>query len=186
MPLLLLFVIVPVVEMWVLIQVGSKIGALTTIALVLLTAMIGLALLRKQGVSTLARANQRMQAGEMPAKEMVEGLFLAVGGALLLTPGFVTDLIGFSCLIPGLRSLVIGRLMKHVVMRASAGGASFGAGSAGGSFGGGQAPYRDRPFRRGRHGDDFIEGEYERQDSPQQSTLEPGTPDQDSSEKGDR
>ena len=88
MPLLMLFVIMPVVEMWVLVEVGSEIGALTTIGLVLLTAMLGLALLRQQGVSTLMRANQRMQSGQLPAQEMVEGIFLAVGGALLLTPGF--------------------------------------------------------------------------------------------------
>lgn len=125
MPLLLLFVVVPVVEMWLLIEVGSKIGALPTIGLVLLTAMIGLALLKRQGVSTLTRANQRMAAGEMPAEEMVEGIFLAVGGALLLTPGFITDVIGFCCLIPGVRNILIGRMLKNVILKATAQGGSF-------------------------------------------------------------
>lgn len=152
MPLLMLFVIMPVLEMWVLIEVGSKIGALTTIGLVLLTAMLGLALLRQQGVSTVMRANQRMQSGQLPAQEMVEGIFLAVGGALLLTPGFVTDAVGFACLIPGVRQILIGRLLKKAIFRATSGRAGFYQSSQG--FSAGQ-----------RSGDDIIEGEY-RQDEP--------------------
>ncbi len=151
MPLLILFVIMPVVEMWVLIEVGSQIGALTTIGLVLLTAMLGLALLRQQGVSTLMRANQRMQSGQLPAQEMVEGIFLAVGGALLLTPGFITDAVGFACLIPGLRQIIIGRLLKKAIFRATAGGAGF--------YNSSRGPGADRG-----QGDDIIEGEY-RQES---------------------
>lgn len=111
--LFLLFVITPIVEMWVLIKVGGVIGALPTIGLVLLTAVIGLALLRQQGFATLLRARQKMAEGQVPAKEMVEGIFLAVGGALLLTPGFVTDAIGFFCLVPGLRHLLILWGMRH-------------------------------------------------------------------------
>jgi UPF0716 protein FxsA len=155
MPLLMLFVIMPVVEMWVLIEVGSEIGALTTIGLVLLTAMLGLALLRQQGVSTLMRANQRMQSGQLPAQEMVEGIFLAVGGALLLTPGFITDGVGFACLIPGLRQIIIGRLLKKAIFRATAGGAGFYNSSQGRGPG---------AASRGQ-GDDIIEGEY-RQENP--------------------
>lgn len=114
MPILLaLFIITPIAEMWVLIQVGIRIGALSTIGLVFLTAVIGLALLRQQGLSTLFRANQRMQAGQLPAQEMGEGIFLAIGGALLLTPGFITDVIGFSCLIPTVRQWMIGRFLKR-------------------------------------------------------------------------
>lgn len=111
---LILFILIPIAEMWLLIEVGSRIGALPTIGLVLLTAIIGLALLRQQGFSTLMRAQQRMAVGEIPAQEMGEGLFLAVGGALLLTPGFITDAIGFSCLIPGLRQAVMGRLLRRM------------------------------------------------------------------------
>jgi len=104
---LLLFVVIPVIEMWLLIKVGGIIGALPTIGLVLLTAMIGLALLRQQGFSTLMRARSKMEGGQLPASEMIEGLFLAVGGALLLTPGFFTDAIGFACLLPGIRQVII-------------------------------------------------------------------------------
>jgi UPF0716 protein FxsA len=111
--LLMLFIIVPIAEMWVLIEVGTQIGALNTIFLVFLTAVIGLALLRQQGLSTLMRVNQRMEAGELPATEILEGVFLAVGGALLLTPGFITDAIGFCCLIGPLRRGMIGYFVRQ-------------------------------------------------------------------------
>lgn len=111
---LVLFILIPIAEMWVLIEVGGAIGALPTIGLVLLTAVIGLAMLRQQSFSTFIRAQQRMQSGEIPAREMGEGLFLAVGGALLLTPGFITDAVGFACLIPGIRQAVIRLLLQRV------------------------------------------------------------------------
>lgn len=115
--LLAAFIVLPILEMWVLISVGSKIGALPTIGLVLLTAVIGLSLLRYQGFQTLQRARQKMDSGELPAQEMAEGLFLAVGGALLLTPGFITDAIGFFCLIPGLRQGVLRLLVNALGMK---------------------------------------------------------------------
>ena len=105
--LLLIFILVPILEMVVLIKVGGAIGALSTVFMVFATAAIGLALLRKQGPSTLLKAQQKMQTGQLPAKEIVEGIFLAVGGALLLTPGFITDTLGFCCLIPGIRHVII-------------------------------------------------------------------------------
>ncbi|WP_288130753.1 FxsA family protein [Microbulbifer sp.] len=146
-PLLILFIALPILEMWVLISVGQEIGALPTIGLVLLTAVVGLALLRRQSLSTVTRAQQKMQAGEMPAREMAEGIFLAVGGALLLTPGFITDAIGFVCLIPGLRQLVLGRLLSHVVILTP------GKPGRGPSAG----PARDRSGN-------IIEGDYQRED----------------------
>ncbi|WOX06143.1 FxsA family protein [Microbulbifer pacificus] len=115
-PFLVLFIVLPILEMWLLITVGEKIGALPTIGLVLFTAVVGVALLRRQGISTLMRAQEKMRAGEVPAREMAEGIFLAVGGALLLTPGFITDALGFICLIPGLRQLVLGKLLNHIVV----------------------------------------------------------------------
>lgn len=110
--LLLLFIVVPVVEMWLLIQVGSVIGALPTIALVLLTAMIGVALLRREGLKTLLRGNEKLESGELPAQEMLEGMILAVSGALLLTPGFATDFAGFLGLIPWSRRWLAAKLLS--------------------------------------------------------------------------
>ncbi len=111
--LLLLFIAVPVVEMWLLIEVGSVIGAFPTIGLVLLTAMIGLALLRREGLSTLMRGNSKLERGELPAQEMIEGLVLAVSGALLLTPGFFTDFVGFLGLIPFTRQWLVKRMIAR-------------------------------------------------------------------------
>ena len=113
--LLLLFLVMPIIEMWLLIKVGGVIGALPTIGLVLLTACIGLGLLRIQGTSALMSARQKLAANEIPAREMADGLFFAIGGALLLTPGFVTDAIGFACLTPGVRTIIIHFFAKHVI-----------------------------------------------------------------------
>lgn len=118
--LFLLFVALPILEMWLLIEVGARIGALPTIALVVLTAFIGVNLLRQQGISTLTRAQTRLNAGEVPAIEILEGLFLAVGGALLLTPGFFTDALGFCCLIRPLRRRLINRLLQSGMIQANA------------------------------------------------------------------
>ncbi|MCB1669351.1 MAG: FxsA family protein [Pseudomonadales bacterium] len=114
MPLLLLFIVMPVVEMWVLIKVGQHIGAAPTIGLVLLTAAVGYALLKQQGFETLFRARQKMASGELPAREMAEGLILAVSGALLLTPGFCTDAIGFVGLIPFTRRRLVNKIIANM------------------------------------------------------------------------
>ena len=156
-PLLILFIVMPILEMWVLISVGQEIGALPTIGLVLLTAVVGLALLRKQGVSTIMRAQQKMQAGEMPAREMAEGIFLAVGGALLLTPGFITDALGFACLIPGVRQLIIGRLIGHIVVVRGTTYSQGGYQQPGGARQPGSRQSHDKPH-------DVIEGDYQRED----------------------
>lgn len=145
---LVLFIGIPIIEMAVLIQVGTMIGVFPTLALVLLTAIIGAALLKQQGLATLTRASQRLNSGELPAREVAEGLILAVGGALLLTPGFVTDTVGFLCLIPGTRQWFISQAMKRMVVR--------GQGTSFFTFGSGSGPFG--PKAGGR--DDIIEGEY--------------------------
>ncbi len=123
--LFLLFIIVPIIEITLLINVGQAIGAWYTIGLVLLSAFIGVNMLRHQGLSTLMRARSRMDSGEVPAQEMVEGLVLAVGGALLITPGFVTDVIGFCCLIPLTRHALVKPLLRQLAVSAARQGAAF-------------------------------------------------------------
>lgn len=153
--LFLLFIIVPIIEITILIQVGQAIGAWYTVGLVLLSAFIGVNMLRQQGLSTLARAQQRMDQGEVPGQEMVEGIVLAVGGALLVTPGFVTDVVGFSCLIPAIRKTVVKGLLSRFTIIA--------AGQAGthAHYSGPHGPHQDSvPPREG----DIIDGEYERRD----------------------
>jgi UPF0716 protein FxsA len=105
--LFLLFILVPLVEIYFLIQVGSVIGAIPTIGLVVFTALLGAMLLRFQGMTTLQRTRMSMAAGQVPALEMLEGVLLLFSGVLLLTPGFFTDAIGFAFLIPPLRQALI-------------------------------------------------------------------------------
>ena len=107
---LLLFLVVPLAEIYLLIEIGSAFGAAPTIVLVVLTAVVGAALMRAQGIATLLRARASMAAGEVPAIELIEGAVILVAGALLLTPGFVTDAVGFACLVPALR--------RHLIVRA--------------------------------------------------------------------
>lgn len=111
--LLLSFVLLPIAEIALLLKVGAGLGVLNTLAFVIFTAVLGAYLVRQQGLSTLSRLQQETNAGRMPAKEIAEGVILLVAGAVLLTPGFITDAIGFSLLVPAVRNAVI----KHVVAR---------------------------------------------------------------------
>jgi len=118
---LLLFIVMPIVEMWLLITVGGHIGAMNTIFLVMLTALVGIGLLKRQGFATLWRGQEKLQQGQVPAQEMIEGIVLAVSGALLLTPGFVTDVVGFLGLLPITRILAVkAMLSKFSMVNASA------------------------------------------------------------------
>lgn len=109
----LLFIIIPLLELYLIIKVGGYIGALWTVIIVIGTAVVGVNLLRMQGFNTLRRAQQNMEQGAMPAMEMMEGIVLAVGGALLITPGFLTDTLGFICLIPFTRQALIRGFIKR-------------------------------------------------------------------------
>lgn len=118
--LFIAFLTIPVIEIYFLIQVGSTIGAFYTILIVFGTAILGAQLLRQQGLSTFARAQQSLNNHEMPAMEMLEGLILLITGALLLTPGFFTDIVGFLCLIPFVRQFLVKKLIKKfTVIQAS-------------------------------------------------------------------
>ena len=109
--LLLPFIILPILEMLVLIEVGSVIGAWNAVALVLFGAIVGLQVIRQQGLSTMIKAQQKMAAGELPATEMVEGFMIAIGGGLMLVPGLVTDVFGILLLIPPVRRFIIKRMI---------------------------------------------------------------------------
>ena len=108
---LLLFISIPLIEIYFLIQVGSHIGALPTIGLSVFTALFGGALVRIQGFAVLGRVHEAMARNQLPALEMLDGTLLFVAGLVLLLPGFVTDVLGFLLLVPGLRR----RLIAHVV-----------------------------------------------------------------------
>jgi UPF0716 protein FxsA len=111
--LFLLFLVVPLVEIYLLIKIGSVVGAGMTIFLVVFTAFLGAVLVRAQGFSTLARMQGQMDTGQLPALEIMEGVMLFVAGALLLTPGFFTDAVGFVFLTPPLRRVIIRWIIEH-------------------------------------------------------------------------
>lgn len=103
--LLLLFIAVPVAELYVLISIGGAIGVLPTIVLVFLTALAGAALARMQGLATMLRVRESLDQGFMPAEELLDGLIILVAGMSLLTPGFLTDIVGLLMLLPGPRNI---------------------------------------------------------------------------------
>ncbi len=98
--LILLFLLTPAVELALLIQVDQLIGFWATIALIIVTGVVGSHLARREGLSTWGRLNRRLQAGDLPGKELADGVIILVSGALLITPGILTDVIGFSGLQP--------------------------------------------------------------------------------------
>jgi UPF0716 protein FxsA len=107
-----IFVIVTLAEIYVLVSVGQAIGGLSTVLLVVITAFIGSSLLRQQGWSTMAKAQQSMSEGRTPAMEMMEGVVILVSGILLLTPGFLTDALGLLGLMPWSRSYFINHFLE--------------------------------------------------------------------------
>ena len=114
--LVALFIVVPIVELYVIIQIGSAIGVAPTIALLLADALLGSLLLRHQGRGAWRRFNEALAQRRFPGREVADGLLIAIGGTLLLTPGFVTDIVGLILLIPPTRAIVR-RLMRGYVGR---------------------------------------------------------------------
>lgn len=104
--LFLLFIVTPIVEIGLFIVVGGRIGILATLAVVIVTAIIGASLVSRQGRGELARARRTIMSGSFPGRELAHGAMILVAGALLLTPGFLTDAIGFSLLVPAIRETV--------------------------------------------------------------------------------
>jgi len=124
MPLLALivvFIVVPLAELYVIIQVGQAIGALPTIAILLLDSVLGSMLLRAQGRAVWRRFNEALAAGRMPHREVVDGVLVIFGGAFLITPGFITDVVGVFLLLPPTRALVRAWLARRLSRRVSVG-----------------------------------------------------------------
>lgn len=122
MPLLFLaaFILVPLIEIAVFIQVGGVLGLWPTLGLVVLTAILGTWQLRRQGLATLERARSQVDRGVMPARELFDGVCLLLAGALLLTPGFVTDTLGGLLFVPALRDALRKLIGRRLVVRGEA------------------------------------------------------------------
>ncbi|BBT15215.1 FxsA family protein [Metapseudomonas otitidis] len=142
-----LFLLFPLIELAVLIKVGSVIGVFPTLLLLVATALLGSFMLRIAGVATAWRARERLARGELPEQEMLEGLMIAVGGGLLLLPGFISDLFGLVCIIPFTRRLIIRRVLQRAARQAER-----------------QRAFSDDPLARNQPRHNVIEGEYERRD----------------------
>jgi UPF0716 protein FxsA len=115
--LLVLFVVVPIAELYVIVQIAGQIGILPTLALLVLDSVAGTMLMKSQGRAAWRRFNEATAEGRIPAREVADGALIILGGALLLTPGFITDVFGFLLLIPPTRALfrksVVGLLAKR-------------------------------------------------------------------------
>ncbi|HEX2161654.1 MAG TPA: FxsA family protein [Thermoleophilaceae bacterium] len=160
MPLLLIavFIVVPIAELYVILQVGDAIGALPTIALLVADSLLGSMLLRSQGRSVWRQFNEAMRAGRMPHRELFDGIAVIFGGAFLITPGFLTDVVGLLLLIPPTRAV----LRRFAVRRL---GKRFGLGAVAGVAG---------RARRPRRPEDTVEGTArEHRDEPPQGRIGP-------------
>lgn len=112
--LLLLFVAVPAVELALLIEIGSRIGTLATLALIAVTGVAGASLARRQGLRVVRGLQSEVAEGRLPAAVLVDGVIILIAGALLITPGILTDAVGFLCLVPAFRTWVRGILRRRL------------------------------------------------------------------------
>lgn len=144
--LLLIFIVVPIVEIGLFIQVGGAIGLWPTLAIVILTAIAGTALMRAQGIMTLKRLQNSLSDGTNPADPMAQGAMILVAGVLLLTPGFFTDGLGFALLLPPVRTMLI----RWAASRIGTGGFTFTTNTMGG----------DQSPKRPPQGSQTIDGDY--------------------------
>lgn len=110
--LLWILVIIPAIEIWVLIQIGGEIGALPTLALLVVAFIVGVNLIRYQGVATLMNVRRQMQKGEAPGRAVADGMIRGVAGVFLIIPGFISDIIAVLLLIPPVRHLLLARWLR--------------------------------------------------------------------------
>ncbi|MBD65863.1 MAG: membrane protein FxsA [Halobacteriovoraceae bacterium] len=116
MPLLIvLFTLIPALELYLLFKIGAQIGGFNTILIIILTGVIGASLSKSQGLAILAKIQNEFAGGKMPGNQIIQGLMVFAGGLLLLTPGFMTDIIGFSFVLPGTRHLLMHGVRKLVI-----------------------------------------------------------------------
>lgn len=122
---LLLFIVVPIIEIALLLQVGGLIGGLNTLLLIVATAVIGAVLVKQQGIQNWLTMQKKLASGRPPAMEMVSGILIFLAGVMLITPGLMTDIIGLVLLFPASRKVIVAYLLKHLFVRGQAGFAQF-------------------------------------------------------------
>ncbi len=164
--LFVLFIIIPVIEIAVIMQVGNLLGIWPTVAIVILSAWLGAKYVRQQGLATMQNVQMKMAQGEMPSNEIVTGLMLLVAGVLLVTPGFVTDILGLSLLIPSVRTAIAMHVQKHIKVNQFGAGAAFTQSGAGNVY---QHEAQEQSFTQdnkplSHHNAETLEGEFQRKD----------------------
>lgn len=137
-----LLIIMPVLEISVFIMIGGQIGVLNTVLIILFTAILGSFLLRRQGLGLLAKIQLKMAEGQVPGRDLSHGVMILVAGILLLTPGFVTDAIGFSLFVPQIRDMIAAFLKSRIQVQTM-------GGMAGSNMGGSHPNQRHRPEEDG-------------------------------------
>ncbi len=167
--LFLLFIVIPIIEIAVLMQVGAILGVWPTIAIVIFTAWLGANNVKQQGIATIQSLQHKMAQGEQPSDEIVAGLLLLVAGVLLVTPGFVTDIFGLSLLVPQFRTMLINSVRRHILVSQFGASQSFSfysqsfdsqqSSSEHSSFEGQNSKNEDKP-----HIGQTIDGEFERKE----------------------
>ena len=131
--LFLLFTVIPALELWLLMRVGSVIGFFPTIAIIIFTGIVGAWMARIQGLSVISNLNTSVAQGKVPGREMVNAVLVFVGGALLLTPGFITDIVGFLMIMPGSRDAISLFLISYFARKVKNGSVNFSYHSMGGT-----------------------------------------------------
>lgn len=119
--LILLFIVVPLVELWAIIEVGRWLGVMPTLALLLADSILGAYLLRHQGRAAWRSFNQALAEGRVPHREVLNGVLIVFGGALLLTPGFITDAFGVLLLLPPTRALILSAASRYIARQVRSG-----------------------------------------------------------------
>lgn len=120
--LLMLFIVVPIVELYILVTVGQEIGTMNTIAIVIITGIAGASFAKSQGVQIINKIRTTMNQGQMPGRELLQGAMILAGGIMLLTPGFLTDLLGLSLLFPLTREFYTNLALEYIRRRFISGG----------------------------------------------------------------
>ncbi|WP_438865335.1 FxsA family protein [Neptunicella sp.] len=164
--LFILFAILPIAEIALLVNVGEQIGGWNTVAIVIITAAIGSYLVRQQGLATLFQAQTKMQSGQMPGQEMAEGLLLVIAGVMLVTPGFITDTVGFLLCLPVTRPFIARAIMQRMQVQMVNNINRQQQSGFGGQF---HADFQSPP--PSQQDGDIIEGEYENKDAPDRDKL---------------
>lgn len=119
--LFLVFLVVPFAELFVILKVGQAIGALNTVAVLVLVSMLGAWLVKREGLSVVRRAQERMARGAVPGRELIDGVMILFAGALLITPGFLSDVVGVLLLLPPVRAALRGTVTRRLGRRAGFG-----------------------------------------------------------------